>query len=194
MEVEVKKIEKSDKKRNSTSAGNDAPSKKRRTVFKYPQEDELIFKVKLTQPVKLEIQQNILPDFNSNKCGMIMSALEKSQVKIGPSSTELKQQKSEDRKKYRERPEVQKAIKAKQSDPKEIEKRKQYASKPEVKEKKALAAKEGRKVRAELKRVQPGLYEDLLKKVRSMPIKNEDSTISSSSSSSDETSSSEESE
>jgi hypothetical protein len=190
MQVETNSETPRVKKRKSAADG-DQPKKKRRTIYTTPNDKELVFKVdfsKFTNGVSKTIAAQTLSDFNKNPLGMVMTQLENGQVKIGPTAAEQKKQKSDYRKSYRIKPTTIKKNLEKANDPKEIQKRKDYAMREDVKLKKAQAAKEGRRVRALLKRNDPEKYLELLAQARQQEAQHDSTSTSSSSedSSSDE--------
>lgn len=176
------------KKRPASGEGkNPAKRKKRRTIYTLPSPDERFFKVVFgNKQIKQDEQvKHLLRDFNENPLQMTMSVLENNQLKIGPTAAEIKLQRSEYRKDYRTRPEtIEKNLK-KATDPKEIKKRQEYAARQDVREKKAKAAKEGRRIKTLLKKKDPERFFQLLEEVR-MEQQENPSTSSTEEDSSDE--------
>lgn len=184
----VNSQEASKKRSTSGEDKNPAKKKKRRTVYTLPTAEERIFKVIFNnKQIKQEDQvKHLLHDFNENPLQMVMSVLENGQVKIGPTAAEIKQQRSEYRKDYRTRPETLEKNLKKANDPLEIEKRKLYAARQDVKEKKARAAKEGRRVKALLKKQDPERFFQLLEEARRLEQMENHSTSSTEEDSSDD--------
>jgi hypothetical protein len=86
-------------------------------------------------------------------------------VRVKKTDEEIKQAKRTYRREYARRPQVKERIKKRLENPESKEKRLRYASKEEVKERKKFLAARNRKIRNELKRLDPELYRDLEKDV-----------------------------
>jgi len=159
----------------------------RKTFYRNPESNQII--VAYTNVPKVQIDHLIQQIHEVHPDGTITACiLENQQVRIGPSSEQLKLQRKEYIDEYRTRPAVIQKRKEKANDPEEIRKKQAYAARPDVKKKKRELAKETRLFKKKAKEMDRAMYDKCMDLIKKEFVSSE----SSSTDSSDESNSAEE--